>query len=190
MKKVFEEAMGKEEDAHTSKSRSEAFHQNLFALHDQIYRAQNHRKQMELDQSSMFTGSEFKCVQEELERYTQEIEKAKIGYKDAMALADSEARKRSDMDRRIVKAYEHQENSTVDLYMLRETHTPRPVLDKATVLNVAKEKFSKMTEDLRYYSVTTGEILKEELNNSGLPVAFFENCTRDYTTPLHKAMRL
>ena len=83
--------MGKEEDAHTSKSRSEAFHQNLFALHDQIYEAQNHRKQIELDQSSMFTGSEFKCVQEELERYTQEIEKAKIGYKDAMALADSEA---------------------------------------------------------------------------------------------------
>ena len=66
MKKAFEEAMGKEEDAHTSKSRSEAFHQNLFALHDQIYEAQNHRKQMELDQSSMFTGSEFKCVQGEL----------------------------------------------------------------------------------------------------------------------------
>ena len=60
------------------------------------------------------------------------------------------------MDWRIIKAYENQENSTVDSYMLREMHTPRPVLDKTTVLNVAKEKFSKMTEDLAYYSTTRG----------------------------------
>ena len=49
------------------------------------------------------------------------------------------------------------------------------------MLNVAKEKFSKMTEDLTYYSVTTGEILKEELNNSGLLGGIF----RKLHTRLH-----
>ena len=107
-------------------------------MHDQIYEAQNLKKQLELDQRRMFTLDEYNKIQEELESKKAYLKELKTTYENLFNEFESDSKKASVTDCNIVKMYEDQENSTVELYTMRETHTPRPILDEDTVLKVVK----------------------------------------------------
>merc|ERR1711991_850518 len=170
---MYEIAMEKEEMAHTSKSRAEAFEQNLFALHDQVYESQNLRKQLELNQSRMFTLENYKEVQQVLEDINQQLQNIKKQYKEESNKFEIFAKEMSAVETSIIKCYEDQENSTVGLYETREVQRPRPQLDEHTVLRVVRKQFIELAEDLRSYTTQVGNIVNEELGSSGLLSGIF-----------------
>ena len=142
-------------------------------MHDQIYEAQNLKKQLELDQRRMFTLDEYNKIQEELESKKAYLKEVKTTYENLFNEFESDSKKASVTDCNIVKMYEDQENSTVELYTMRETHTPRPILDEDTVLKVVKKKFIKLANDLEQLTARTGDIVTAEINSSGLLSGIF-----------------
>ena len=84
-------------------------------MHDQIYEAQNLKKQLELDQRRMFTLDEYNKIQEELESKKAYLKELKTTYENLFNEYESDSKKASVTDCYIVKMYEDQENSTVEL---------------------------------------------------------------------------
>eukprot|EP00943_MAST-04B_sp_MAST-4B-sp1_P006740 g6740.t1 len=169
---MYEVAMEKEEMAHASKSRAEAFEQNSFALHDQIYESQNLRKQLELDQSRMFTLENYRETQQVLENTKKQLENTKTKHKEEFEEFEAFAKQIAAIESSIIKCYEDQENSTVGLYETREVQTPRPQLEH-TVLRAVKKQFIHLADDLRNYTTQVGNIVNEELSSSGLLSGIF-----------------
>ena len=121
----------------------------------------------------MFTLDEYNKIQEELESKKAYLKEVKTTYENLFNEFESDSKKASVTDCNIVKMYEDQENSTVELYTMRETHTPRPILDEDTVLKVVKKKFIKLANDLEQLTARTGDIVTAEINSSGLLSGIF-----------------
>lgn len=154
-----------EQSVHEIRTRGEAFEYNIVAVKAEIYAVQDATTAAIRHKETLYTKNQVEDIHRYKAQLMKELELQRRGYADHVAKLSQCSQTTSIIDRKMIKLYEDQENSTALLYLMRDTHTPRPETVDDTVIEKAKVNLQYMKESLEGFVKQIELALTTDMNS-------------------------
>ena len=167
--KIRVKALQSEETSHELRTRAEGIQFQISATKTDIYATNDKTADRIRARDRMYTHQEFREAKELRKDLGAKLETIKVEYAEVLEDFIKDAAKFSTLDKKFVASYEKQENSTVDLYLDRDTHTPTPefIGERSelleTICDQSKDLESKLEKLVNEASIASAK----EIANSG-----------------------